>query len=454
MASHQLPIWKTLGAALDAPLSLATRSWKALALPLLALVGAIAIAFLVNYWRWSSTGWVATALLLLIATAWLALEFQRHLLLGATACKHEAPQWRRFGLYLLAMALLCVFLTAFSGLVFNFTLPTMAWMLTALNGSEAWLIAGAVVFGVLGVALLAYPAARLALILPALAVGHDAGPAQIWRLSRGKGLRLIALLVLIPGFLQGLLNLALSSIGRALPDVITGVVLGSYLNLVHAALLAYAYRALSEQTLAKPAPVGAAPVFALSARRVRTLAVVALVGLVGAALWHSLYRIAPGDTTLIVRFGKPQRVESQPGIRFKIPVIEDAQPIHKTASYHGEGDGQFLTISKESLSLKYRTQWRVTNAETYFRATGAEPRMVNARIRDVVMDLLRYRIAKLSAGELQHLIDTGSAELSVDDAPHSGALLDNVLKKANDRAKVLGIEITTWRVEVVDTQAS
>jgi hypothetical protein len=381
--------------------------------------------------QWGEMAWVPALLLVLAAAAWLALGFQRHLLLGAVVRESGAGPWRRYGLYLLAVAILGVLFAVLSGMFLTLALPAMAWFLMALNSPAPSLAAGSVVLGVLALGIAAYPPARLALVLPALAVGHGPSPARIWRLSRRNGLRLLALLVLIPGLLQELLALALPADDHALLNTIPGVLLGSYLALVDTAILALAYRALSDQALpvVSPGRAGAWP--ALSARVAGPLVLLVLVGLGGAALWDAFYRVEP-----------------------KIPIIEEARPIPEAASYSAEGDGRFLTVSKESLSLRYRIQWRITDAETYARAVAGEAARANARIDGLAVRTLRNRIGTLSLDQVRRLVDADGAALGVDDGRRANAWQGDALEKLNARVRELGIEMTSWRVELVAQPAT
>ena len=156
---------------------------------------------------------------------------------------------------------------------------------------------------------------------------------------------------------------------------------------------------------------------------------------------------------MILRLGKPKRIDSEPGFGLKLPLIEDVRPVSRSASHRSEGEGRFLTVSKESLSLTYRTRWRVTDPEVFFIATGGHVQSANARIDSLATDLLRHRVAELSMVELRQLRQSGSTHSGLDDQAQASGLLGDVLEKANDRTADLGIEITHWRVDVVAERA-
>jgi regulator of protease activity HflC (stomatin/prohibitin superfamily) len=51
----------------------------------------------------------------------------------------------------------------------------------------------------------------------------------------------------------------------------------------------------------------------------------ALVGLGGTAIWDAIYRVGPGENVVISRLGRPERIDSAPGLKVKIPLLEDTR---------------------------------------------------------------------------------------------------------------------------------
>ena len=82
----------------------------------------------------------------------------------------------------------------------------------------------------------------------------------------------------------------------------------------------------------------------------------ALVGLGGIVIWDAIYRVGPGGNVVISRLGKPERIESAPGIKVKVPLLEDSQPVFTKDVYHTEGMGRILTMAKDTLSLNYNAR--------------------------------------------------------------------------------------------------
>ena len=400
-----------------------------------------------NYFQWDGTAVSLTLLPAWAAIAWCAADFQRHLLLGATACESEPTPWQRYGLYLLALVIVSLLMASLMAILLYMVLPAISFFLLAITSPSPWLATGTVILWILVVVIAAYPVVRFALMLPAVAVGHDIATGRIWRLSRGNGLRLLSLLIFIPGLLNGILYLAFEEDTSSLWIEIVADVLNTYFVLVLLSILALSYRSLSDQQLPAVNRITMARRPGLNARRLWPAALVVLVGLGCVAVWNAIYQVGPGERILISRYGKPVRIESEPGIRLKIPLIEDAQPLETQDVFRTGGAGRFLTLTKDMLSLKYDTQWRVVDTDIYARTTAGQSQLVDMKVDELVNEILRYRVAKLGQDDIQSLLSTGTVELGVDKEPHRTTLLDGVLEDINSRVTQLGIEITAWNIQ-------
>ena len=447
MSNHRLSIWKIFGNALMAPFRLESASWKALAKPGLALALSCLFPLLINILEWR---WTLSFLFLLpiwVAIVWCAAEFQRQLLLGAEVSESEPTPWRRYGLYLLILVVLCVLLALLISLLLRLILPAMVFFLMALNSPQPLLAAGVFVLGILVVGIAAYPVVRLALMLPALTVGHNLSPGRIWRLSRHNGLRLLMLLIMIPGLFNVVLYFAFDAVNDSLlVDILRGL-LNAYFILLLLSQLALAYRTLSDQPLPAIERIQTERRHPLNTHFIRPAVFILLAGVGGILAWDAVYRVEKGETATVFRLGKPVRVEPKSGVHIKIPLLEDTQMFSTTTTYHREGKGRFYTLSKDVLPLNYAIHWRVADSEVYARSTSGQSRIVDMRIDRLLIDILRHRVAKVGLDDIQRLVNAGAVEFSISEESSQDALFDGMLENLNARVMELGIEITACRIE-------
>ena len=96
MTQPKLPLGNILLNALQAPFRLEAASWKALIVPIVAVIATSLVPIVANTLHWGGAGGWLMLLPFWGAFALLALEYQRQLLLGAEACKKVPGLWRQY----------------------------------------------------------------------------------------------------------------------------------------------------------------------------------------------------------------------------------------------------------------------------------------------------------------------------------------------------------------------
>ena len=408
MTKPRVPMGSVIGRALIAPLYLETASWKALVRSLitLALVGLLPIAAGYFHMGWmvqvAAFGFLWTAILLL---AW---NFERHLLLGAAAGESDPRLRQRYGLNLLVLVVGGMLLAVVIRHLLQWVLAAIVFLHLAASDnnplpSVAYVLGWIVAISVAG----SFPV-RFVLLLPAAAAGHDIAPKRIWCLTRGNGLRLFLVLVILPGVLAGYGQLALEP-GRSFPgSAIVAGLLTAYGGMVYLAVLAWAYRSLSDMPLPDLKQGAGARLLRDNARRLWAALAIVLILFGGVAVYNAVYRTAPGETVQILRFGKPQRVTSDPGTRVKIPFVEEARPLPDV--FQAQYQDTYLTYRKESLPLDCQVQWRIVDAAVFDRTLGGSTTRADQMIGDVLNSLLRDRFARLGSDDIRPLIEAGGLD--------------------------------------------
>jgi len=446
MTKPRVPMGSVIGRALIAPFYLEAASWKALVRPLLtlALVGLLPIAA-----GHLHMGWVlqVTAFgFLWIAILLLAWNFERHLLLGAAAGESDPRLRQRYGLNFLILVVGGVLLAFTIGYLLQWVLMAIVFLHLAASDNNPLPSVAYVLGWVAAISVAASFPVRFVLLLPAAAAGHDIAPKRIWRLTRGNGLRLFLVLVILPGLLAGYGQLALAS-GRSFPgSAIVAGLLTAYGGMVYLAVLAWAYRSLSAMPLPDLKQGAGAHLLRANARRLWAALAIVLILFGGVAVYNAFYRTAPGETVQILRFGKPQRVTSDPGTRVKIPFVEEARPLPDV--FQAQYQDTYRTRNKERLVLNCQAQWRIVDAAGFDRTLGGSTTRADGIIGDILNSLLRDRFARLGSDDIRPLIEAGSLTFPGKRTAHPTTLLDGVIDEINKRIKVYGIEATALQMAV------
>ena len=355
MTASRLSIWPILIRSLIAPFSLSAASWKALLKPVLTLAAFITLLLIISKVSLNPTLHLFAQIPVWASIAWFALEYQRHLVTGPLETKSEDRLWRRYGAFFLVLVFLGLILALLLGLLLYLVLPAIVWFAMAINSPKPWLATGTVIIWILVVGAAAYPVVRLALALPAIAAKHEVTPRRIWGLSRGQGIKLLILLVLVPGLITGFISLAFETYSKQTGIMLFTGILETYFVLCYLSILAITYGELTGRLIPAKTSLKSMADQILSSRFLWPSILIIAAGIGLAAVFDAVYKVEPGQQVIISRFGKPDRVKSNSGLSIKIPFIEQTRQVPEKELYKIEGNRRFFYRQQDKrLAKVYR----------------------------------------------------------------------------------------------------
>ncbi|ROU02013.1 FtsH protease activity modulator HflK [Marinobacter sp. R17] len=136
-------------------------------------------------------------------------------------------------------------------------------------------------------------------------------------------------------------------------------------------------------------------------------AVLAILGIliVGYVIYQSFYTVDEQERAVVLRFGKYHTTEN-PGLRFKVPIIDDVTKVRVTNVRTAESEGQMLTQDENLVSVDLQIQYRVENARDYV----LNVRDSNQALAFATDSALRHEVG--SAG-LDEVLTEGRAALAI-----------------------------------------
>lgn len=136
-------------------------------------------------------------------------------------------------------------------------------------------------------------------------------------------------------------------------------------------------------------------------------AILALVGilLVGYILFQSFYTVDEQERAVVLRFGEYHKTEN-PGLRFKVPLIDDVTKVRVTNVRNAESRGQMLTQDENLVTVDLQVQYRVASARDYV----LNVRDSNQALAFATDSALRHEVG---SSLLDEVLTEGRAELAV-----------------------------------------
>jgi membrane protease subunit HflC len=162
------------------------------------------------------------------------------------------------------------------------------------------------------------------------------------------------------------------------------------------------------------------------------LALVACILIVRA----SVFTVSEGQLAIKSTGGEIVDSDYQPGLHFRIPLVNDVARFDKriiTQLYPSE---RFLTREQEQLNVDFYVKWRIDNLRKFYEATGGTEDVANARLGETIKDSIKSVVTQRT---LQQVITADRREFT-----------DAMMKNARAAAEQLGVQLVDVRITKID----
>jgi membrane protease subunit HflC len=159
--------------------------------------------------------------------------------------------------------------------------------------------------------------------------------------------------------------------------------------------------------------------------------VVILLGL------SSVFVVREGHSALVLQFGRLVHTDYQPGLHFKLPVLQQVIHFDKRILSLDAQPERYFTSEKKSVNVDFYVKWRIADNAAYYRATGGDQLQAAQRLTPIVKDALRF---EFNARTLPDLISGGRKDIT-----------ERVRAQTDASArKNLGIAVVDVRIKRID----
>lgn len=159
------------------------------------------------------------------------------------------------------------------------------------------------------------------------------------------------------------------------------------------------------------------------------LFVVALVAL------QSVFVIQEWEQGLVLEFGKPVRIIREPGLYFKIPVIQELIVLEKRILAAEARPAEYITLDKKRLTVDTVSRWQIDQPLVFFQTVRNYVGAI-ARLNDITSARLRQEIANHNFKEFIR--------------EEREKIMNQVTKGTEEQAKRFGIRVIDVRIRRVD----
>ena len=163
-----------------------------------------------------------------------------------------------------------------------------------------------------------------------------------------------------------------------------------------------------------------------------------LVGLVAvlALGLSSIFTVDERELAIKFRLGKIVRADYEPGLHFKMPLINNVRKFDKRILTLDARPANYLTKEKKNVNVDFFVKWRIHDVVTYYKAMSGSERKAMERIYATINDGLRSEFGKRS---IQEVISGERSEI-----------MNTMTEEANRQLGKFGIAVVDVRVKRID----
>ena len=169
--------------------------------------------------------------------------------------------------------------------------------------------------------------------------------------------------------------------------------------------------------------------------KLKTFLPLGLAGLV-IAIYAFTFVVQQYEVAIKLRLGQIVGDDYQPGLHFKVPVLNNIKVFDRRIQTMDSRPERFLTIEKKDVIVDSYTKWRISNAAQFFRSTGGNVARTSRLLSERVNTSLRNEFGKRT---IQEVVSDDRL-----------ALMALLTKEVNENAQDLGIEVVDVRVKKID----
>ena len=160
-----------------------------------------------------------------------------------------------------------------------------------------------------------------------------------------------------------------------------------------------------------------------------------VLAVIGFAVYLSLFVVKETNQAIVLQFGDPKRVISEPGLQVKVPFIQNVVFIDRRILSLDPAPEEVIASDQKRLIVDAYARFRITDPLKFYISVGDE-RVARSRLATIINSRLRSVLGTQSLATL----------LSEDRAKQ----MDIIQRNVSSEAKKLGIEIIDVRIKRAD----
>ncbi len=151
----------------------------------------------------------------------------------------------------------------------------------------------------------------------------------------------------------------------------------------------------------------------------------------------SIFTVDQRQYALVFQLGEVKRVITEPGLNFKVPMIQNVRFFDRRILTLDSADPErFITSEKKNVLVDSYIKWRIIDPKLYYVSVGGDETRARTRLSQTVNSGLREEFGK----RLVHDVISGERD----------KIMDQMREKADVDARRIGVQIVDVRLKRVE----
>lgn len=163
------------------------------------------------------------------------------------------------------------------------------------------------------------------------------------------------------------------------------------------------------------------------------LLVLVVIGLI--SVLSTAFTVRETEQALVLQFGEPRRILTEPGLKFKIPFVQDVRIVDRRVLDYDANKREIPTKDQKQVVVDAFARYRIVDPLEFYKTVGSEL-FLEQRLDSVVDKGLRDVL--------------GEATLAVVMTPKRSDLMNEVTKQVATESQKFGIEVVDVRIKRID----
>jgi membrane protease subunit HflC len=150
----------------------------------------------------------------------------------------------------------------------------------------------------------------------------------------------------------------------------------------------------------------------------------------------SVFTVREDQYAVLFRLGEIQRSDFEPGLHFKLPLVNNVMKFDRRILNLSSRQERFLTSEKKDVLVEAVVKWRIKDVRDFYTATRGDELRAQQTLGQIVKDRMRDEFNKRT---LRQVV-----------ADQRDEMMANLRSAATAAAERLGIEVVDVRIKRID----